>query len=75
MVNFIVDREIKSVFVESSVSEKSLQAVVDGCIEKEHEVKIGGKLFSDAMGEEHSNEGNYIGMVQHNVKTILEGLQ
>ncbi|MBL4709603.1 MAG: zinc ABC transporter substrate-binding protein [Flavobacteriales bacterium] len=75
LVNFIVDRKIKAVFVESSVSEKSLQAVVEGCTAKGHPVKIGGQLFSDAMGEENSPEGNYIGMVKHNVKIITQGLQ
>lgn len=75
LVNFIAEREIKAVFVESSVSEKSLQAVVEGCKEKGHEVRIGGKLFSDAMGAENSTEGNYIGMVEHNVKIIIQGLQ
>ncbi len=75
LVNYIVHNEIKAVFVESSVSEKSLQAVVEGCLQKGHQVKIGGQLYSDAMGDAETVEGTYIGMVQHNVKTIVEGLQ
>lgn len=75
LVDYIVQKEIKAVFVESSVSEKSLQAVVEGCKEKGHKVNIGGQLYSDAMGEENSPEGNYIGMVKHNIKTVIEGLQ
>ncbi len=75
LVNYIVKNKIKAVFVESSVSEKSLQAVIEGCLQKGHDVKIGGQLFSDAMGEAGTPEGTYVGMVKQNVKTILEGLE
>ena len=74
LVNFIIEREIKAVFVETSVASKSLEAIVEGCMEKGHEVKIGGKLYSDAMGKEGTPDGTYIGMVKHNVKTILKGI-
>lgn len=74
LVNFIVDREIRAVFVESSVPRKALEAVVEGCAGKGHEVKIGGTLFSDAMGAAGTPEGTYTGMVQHNVRTIVESL-
>ena len=75
LVTFISERKIRSVFVESSVSDRSLKAVVEGCKSKGHDVKIGGTLFSDAMGEAGTKEGTYIGMVEFNVKTIIEGLQ
>jgi manganese/zinc/iron transport system substrate-binding protein len=75
LVNFIVDRNIKAVFVESSVSDRSLKAVVEGCKQKGHQVKIGGTLYSDAMGEANGPEGNYIGMVRYNIQTIVEGLK
>jgi len=75
LVNYIVENKIKAVFVESSVSEKSLQAVVEGCLQKYHQVRIGGQLFSDDMGEAGTPEGTYVGMVKHNVKTIVEGLK
>lgn len=75
LVNFISERGIRSVFVESSVSDRALKAVVEGCKAKGHAVQIGGTLYSDAMGETGSKEGNYLGMVQHNVKTIVEGLK
>jgi manganese/zinc/iron transport system substrate-binding protein len=74
LVNFISEREIKAVFVESSVSDRSLKAVTEGCKAKGHDVKIGGTLFSDAMGEETTEEGTYIGMVKYNVKTIVGSL-
>lgn len=75
LVTFISDNGIKAVFVESSVSERSLNAVVEGCKKRGHEVKIGGSLYSDAMGAADQLEGTYLGMVRHNVKTIVKGLQ
>lgn len=75
LVNFIVERKIKAVFVETSVSEKNINAIVEGCRQKGHDVMIGGSLFSDAMGAEGTAEGNYIGMVKANVNTIVEALK
>ncbi len=73
--DYLVDNKIKAVFVESSIPKKTIQAVVDGAKEKGHEVKIGGELFSDAMGAEGTVEGTYIGMVKHNVDTIVKALK
>lgn len=75
LVNFIVEKKIKAVFVETSVSEKNINAIVEGCRQKGHEVVIGGNLFSDAMGAEGTSEGNYIGMVKANVNTIVGALK
>lgn len=75
LVSYIVEKEIKAVFVESSVSDRSLKAVIEGCKAKGHEVKIGGTLFSDAMGGADTKEGTYIGMVNYNVKTIINNLK
>jgi manganese/zinc/iron transport system substrate-binding protein len=75
MVDLITARNVKAVFVESSVSDRSIQAVISGCQDQGHDVKIGGTLFSDAMGEDGSPEGTYVGMVKHNVKTIFSALQ
>jgi len=75
MVNSIVKEKIKAVFVESAVSQKPLEAVVEGCKKRNHEVKIGGSLFADAMGAEDTPEGTYIGMIEANVKTIVAALK
>ncbi len=75
LVKFIVDRKIKAIFVESSVPKKSIEAVIEGARERGHNVKLGGELFSDAMGSEGSPEGTYIGMVRHNVETITGALR
>ncbi|MFF2446548.1 metal ABC transporter solute-binding protein, Zn/Mn family [Neobacillus sp. NPDC058068] len=73
--DYLVKNKIKAVFVESSVPKKAIEAVIEGAKEKGHEVKIGGELFSDAMGAEGSEEGTYIGMVRHNVDTIVNALK
>lgn len=75
MVNMIIELKVKAVFVESSVSEKSINAVREGCKQKGHALKSGGTLFSDAMGAKNTPEGNYIGMVQHNTTIIYEALK
>ncbi|MEX2396251.1 MAG: zinc ABC transporter substrate-binding protein [Balneolales bacterium] len=75
MVGFIIDNEIPAIFVESSVSTRSSESIIAGAEERGHEVRIGGELFSDAMGSPDSEEGNYIGMFKHNVKAIVEGLK
>jgi manganese/zinc/iron transport system substrate-binding protein len=75
LVDFIIDRKIKAIFVETSVSERSINAVVQGCRQKGWDVKIGGSLYSDAMGAAGTQEGTYIGMVNANVRTIVEALK
>jgi manganese/zinc/iron transport system substrate-binding protein len=74
LVNFIAEQRIKSVFVETSVSQKNIDSIVEGVRQKGHEVRIGGNLYSDAMGAAGTPEGTYEGMVRANVKTIVEGL-
>lgn len=75
LVKFIVANKIKAVFVESSVSPKAIEAVVQGCRERGHTVRIGGTLYSDALGEDGTPEGTYIGMVRHNTNTIVSSLK
>ena len=75
LVDLIIERKVKAVFVETSVAPRALQAVVEGCKNQNFDVQIGGTLFSDAMGEEGSAAGNYVGMVKENVKTIVSALK
>lgn len=75
LVNLIVNNGVKAVFIETSVSEKAINAVVEGCKERGHEISIGGSLYSDAMGEFGQPEGTYIGMVHSNVSTIVNALK
>ncbi|WP_438446460.1 metal ABC transporter solute-binding protein, Zn/Mn family [Gorillibacterium sp. sgz5001074] len=73
--DFLVERKIKAVFVESSVPKKTIEAVISGAKQQGHTVAVGGELFSDAMGEAGTPEGTYIGMVRHNVDTIVSALK
>lgn len=73
--DLLVRRQIKAVFVESSVPKTYLEAVIKGAKEKGHEIAVGGELFSDAMGADGTHEGTYIGMVEHNVNTIVKALK
>lgn len=75
LIDLIIENKIKAIFVETSVSTKSINAVVTGCREKGHEVRIGGALYSDAMGAFGTEEGTYIGMFKKNVDTIVEALK
>ena len=74
IVDMIVDRNIAAVFVESSVSDRSIRALAEGAAAKGHDLKIGGELFSDAMGEPGTYEGTYIGMIDHNATVIASAL-
>lgn len=75
LVDLIVTRKIKAIFVESSVPRRAIEAVIEGCKQRGHDVTIGGSLYSDAMGNAGTPEGNYIGMVTANVNTIVEALK
>nr|WP_281261212.1 zinc ABC transporter substrate-binding protein [Desmospora activa] len=75
VAKIISDRNVKAVFIESSVSKQSIEAVVKGAQQRGQTIKIGGELFSDAMGAEGTEEGTYIGMVRHNVDTIVSALK
>jgi len=74
LVDLLVEREIAAVFVESSVSERNIRALVEGAASRGHEVRIAGTLYSDAMGPQGSYEGTYIGMIDHNITTIVRAL-
>ncbi|MEL7257044.1 MAG: zinc ABC transporter substrate-binding protein [Pseudomonadota bacterium] len=74
LADMLVERNIGAVFVESSVSDRNVRALIEGAAAQGHKVKIGGELFSDAMGQPGTYEGTYIGMIDHNVTTITAAL-
>ena len=74
LVDTLVDRDITAVFVESSVSDRNVRALIEGAAAEGHTVKIGGELFSDAMGPEGTYEGTFLGMLDHNVTGISSAL-
>jgi len=74
LVDLIVKRKIGAIFVETSVSDKNVKALIEGAASKGATVKIGGSLFSDAMGKAGTYEGTYIGMIDHNATTVARAL-
>ena len=74
LVELIVERKLKAVFIESTVSERNVKALIEGSAARGHEVVIGGELFSDAMGAPGTYEGTYIGMIIHNATKITQAL-
>jgi len=74
LVDVLVSRDIGAVFVESSVSDRNIRALIEGAAAKGHEVAIGGELFSDAMGQDGTYEGTYVGMIDHNATVIAAAL-
>ena len=65
---------VPAVFVESTINPRTIQAVIDAARQRDHEVEIGGELYSDAMGQAGSAGGTYIGMIYQNTKSIVEAL-
>lgn len=74
LVDLLVTRDIGAVFVESSVSDRNIRALIEGAASRGHEVRVGGELYSDAMGAPGTYEGTYLGMIDHNVTTIASAL-
>ena len=74
LATFVAERRIPAMFVESSVSPKAIEAVQAAVRAQGFEVEIGGNLFSDALGAEGTPEGTYVGMIRHNVDTIVGAL-
>ncbi|MEM1314129.1 MAG: zinc ABC transporter substrate-binding protein, partial [Pseudomonadota bacterium] len=74
LADLLVQRKVGAVFVESSVSDRNIRALIEGAAAQGHEVAIGGELFSDAMGEDGTYEGTWLGMIDHNVTTITRAL-
>jgi manganese/zinc/iron transport system substrate-binding protein len=75
VVNFLVDRKIKAVFVESAVAPRIVEALVEPCRKRGHEVKIGGELYADALGPAETGAATYVGMIEANVDTIVKALE
>lgn len=71
---FVAERKLPALFVESSVSPRGIEAVIEAVRARGHEVRIGGNLYSDALGDPGTPEGTYTGMVRHNVDAIVNAL-
>ncbi|MFA7330029.1 MAG: zinc ABC transporter substrate-binding protein [Candidatus Delongbacteria bacterium] len=75
LATLLVERRVPAIFVESSVPRRTLEAVLEAARARGAHVRLGGELFSDALGDGGTPEGTYAGMVRHNVDTILGALE
>ncbi|WP_378176981.1 metal ABC transporter solute-binding protein, Zn/Mn family [Aquimarina sp. SS2-1] len=75
LASFIIENEVKAIFVETSVPKRTIEALQAAVKSKNHEVTIGGTLYSDALGNPGTIEGTYIGMFEYNVNTIINALK
>lgn len=74
LVELLVTHKISGVFAETSVSDRSMLALIEGAAAQNWTVSLGDPLFSDAMGKTGTPEGTYIGMIEHNIQAITKGL-
>jgi manganese/zinc/iron transport system substrate-binding protein len=74
LVTILVEKRIPAVFVESTVSERNIRALIAGAKAQGHRVALGASLFSDAMGRPGTYEGTFIGMLDHNITGITRAL-
>jgi manganese/zinc/iron transport system substrate-binding protein len=75
VVNFLVERKVKAIFVESAVAPRIVEALIEPCRQRGHEVHIGGELYADALGPVSSGAETYVGMIKANVETIVKALK
>ena len=70
----IIERKIPAVFVESAVSYRTVQALIEPCRAAGHDLQQGGELYADALGPAGTPDSTYTGMIRHNVRTIVDAL-
>jgi len=75
LASFIIENKVKAIFVETSVPKRTIKALQAAVTSKDHEVIIGGTLYSDALGNPGTAEGTYTGMFEYNVNTIVNALK
>ncbi len=75
IADFIIKNQVKAIFVESSVPKRTIEALQAAVLSKDFNVAIGGTLYSDALGNAGTPEGEYLGMFMANVNTIVNALK
>ena len=75
LADVIVTRSVPAVFVESTVSPRTIEALQAAVSDRGGRVNVGGELYSDSLGDPHTDAATYVGMMRHNVKTIVAALQ
>jgi manganese/zinc/iron transport system substrate-binding protein len=73
-VDLVIATGVPAIFVETTISPRTIEAVLAAVRDRGHDLVIGGALFGDAMGDAGTPEGSYVGMVRHNVHTVVTAL-
>lgn len=74
LVDLLVTRQVGAVFVETTIADRNVRALIEGAAARGHTVVVGGELYSDAMGRPGTYEGTYVGMLDHNATTVARAL-
>lgn len=74
IAQIVVERRVPAIFVESTISPRTIEAVQAAVRAAGHEVAVGGQLYSDALGAPESPAGTYIGMMRSNIDTLVTAL-
>lgn len=75
LVDFICERRVPALFVETAIPHRTLQAVVDAVKVRGFSVQLGGELYADALGDQTSDAATYVDMIMHNLDAIVQGLR
>ena len=74
LVAEISENKIPAVFIETTVSDRTIRALVEGCAARGHDVIIGDSLYSDSLGRTGTPEAQWSGMIRANTKSITNAL-
>ena len=74
LVELVANGRVPTVFAETTVNDRSVRALVEGCAARGHEVRLGEALYSDSLGRASLAEGTWPGMMRHNARTIVDAL-
>ena len=75
LAGFVIENKVNTVYFESSVPKRSIEALREACAGKNHQVNLGGPLYSDALGPEDSRADTHTGMLEHNTRLITSGIR
>jgi manganese/zinc/iron transport system substrate-binding protein len=74
VADMVVARKVPAIFVESTISPRTIEAVQAATNAAGHPIALGGQLYSDALGAADSPAGTYAGMMRHNIDTLVQAL-
>ncbi len=75
LADLIVEKQVKAIFVESSVPRKNIEALQEAVKSRGFDVAIGGELYSDSTGDVGTDAESYIGTLKENIDTIVDALK